>query len=90
MPYIPEEERKEIEYSLNTLKAYLGISEDLPLGKLNYIVSTLISHLIEIHGTSYTIGNNLIGVLECAKHELYRRILSPYEDSKIELNGDVY
>ena len=63
MPYIPEEERKEIEYSLNTLKAYLGISEDLPLGKLNYIVSTLISHLIETHGTSYTIGNNLIGCL---------------------------
>jgi hypothetical protein len=32
----------------------------------------------------------LVGVLECAKQELYRRILIPYEDAKIELNGDVY
>ena len=90
MPYIPQEERTEIEDSLNLLKAQLGISDDLPVGKLNYIVSTLISHLIDIHGTSYTIGNNLVGVLECAKQELYRRILIPYEDAKIELNGDVY
>jgi len=90
MPYIPQEERTEIDDSLNLLKAQLGISDDLPVGKLNYIVSTLISHLIDIHGTSYTIGNNLVGVLECAKQELYRRILIPYEDAKIELNGDVY
>jgi len=90
MPYIPQDERTDIECMLTSLKAQLGISDDLPVGKLNYIISTLISHLIEIHGTSYTIGNNLIGVLECAKQELYRRILSPYEDMKIELNGDVY
>jgi len=30
------------------------------------------------------------GVLECAKLELYRRIAAPYEDTKIEENGDVY
>ena len=62
MPYIPQDERTDIECMLTSLKAQLGISDDLPVGKLNYIISTLISHLIEIHGTSYTIGNNLIGV----------------------------
>lgn len=90
MPYIPKDDRANIDYTLSTLKAHLGIDENLPVGKLNYIISTLISHLLETHGTSYTIVNNLVGVLECAKLELYRRILIPYEDAKIELNGDVY
>jgi len=90
MPYIPQDDRINIDYSLNLLKAHLGMDENLPVGNLNYIISTLISHLLETHGTSYTIGNNLVGVLECAKQELYRRILIPYEDAKLELNGDVY
>ena len=32
----------------------------------------------------------MVGVLECAKLELYRRMAAPYEDEKIEDNGDVY
>jgi hypothetical protein len=32
----------------------------------------------------------MIGVLECAKLELYRRVAAPYEDAKCEDNGDVY
>jgi len=31
-----------------------------------------------------------VGVLECAKLELYRRIAAPYEDEKIVETGDVY
>jgi len=31
-----------------------------------------------------------VGVLECAKMELYRRVAAPYEDKKKEENGDVY
>jgi len=34
--------------------------------------------------------NEVIGVLECAKLELYRRIAVPYEDVKKEQSGDVY
>ena len=41
-------------------------------------------------GTNYVKLNELIGVLECAKLELYRRVASPYEDEKVESNGDVY
>ena len=29
-------------------------------------------------------------MLECAKLELYRRVAAPYEDEKIDQNGDVY
>ena len=34
--------------------------------------------------------NAIIGALECAKLELYRRVAAPYEDDKIIENGDVY
>jgi hypothetical protein len=34
--------------------------------------------------------NEAIGVLECAKLELYRRVAAPYEDEKITESGDVY
>jgi hypothetical protein len=34
--------------------------------------------------------NEAIGVLECAKLELYRRVAAPYEDEKIAESGDVY
>ncbi len=37
-----------------------------------------------------TITGAVIGVLECAKLELYARVVRPYEDVKKMLNGDVY
>jgi len=38
----------------------------------------------------YTTYNEVVGVLECAKLEMYRRAVAPYEDEKIAENGDVY
>jgi len=56
-------------------------------GHLNYLVSSIID---EVYERNYASLNAAIGVLECVKLELYRRILAPYEDTKIEQNGDVY
>jgi hypothetical protein len=58
-------------------------------GDLNYLITNLIHAHIEFHGTSYLVFNEVMGVLECAKMELYRRHVAPYEDTKIEQNGDV-
>lgn len=33
--------------------------------------------------------NNFVGELECCVLEIYRRLISPYEDEKISENGDV-
>jgi hypothetical protein len=60
-------------------------------GELNYLFTKLIQEYIdERGGLSYAIINEVVGVLECAKLELYRRLAAPYEDEKRELNGDVY
>lgn len=39
---------------------------------------------------NYKDYNEVIGVLECVKQELYRRLIAPYEDKKKDENGDVF
>ena len=59
-------------------------------GELNYLITILLKEYIEREGLSYATLNECIGVLECAKLELYRRVAAGYEDQKCEENGDVY
>ena len=90
MPYIDKEARDKFEEDLNHLSQNI-----LSVGDMNYCISTLISNFLEdiakVEGkVGYYHYNQLIGVLECAKLELYRRLVTPYEDIKITDNGDVY
>lgn len=89
MPYIKPEDREIYEPMLDVLMNELRYSENWK-GDLNFIVSTILSDLLFRYGTSYSMLNDMVGVLECAKLELYRRMAAPYEDEKIEDNGDVY
>jgi broad-specificity NMP kinase len=74
MPYIKQDRRK---------------SSPETAGELNYHITRMImKYLGESPG--YTEYNSVVGVLECAKIELYRRMVAPYEDKKIVENGDVY
>ena len=60
-------------------------------GSLNFTITRLCDQYICARGgVSYTLLNEVIGVLECAKLELYRRVAAPYEDKKLQANGDVY
>lgn len=87
MPYVNKNSRAFLDYIINDLIGAFnqhGISRD---GSLNYVISSVINNLYD---TNYTDLNAAIGVLECAKMELYRRVVAPYEDTKIIENGDVY
>jgi len=59
-------------------------------GELNYIFSSFIDSYVKRKGLSYTTLNEVIGVLECCKMEVYRRVAAPYEDRKLQINGDVF
>lgn len=83
MPYIKQEDREKLDQMLDT-----DWRPDTP-GELNYIITKLVHEYIEEKGTNYKTLNAVVGVLECAKMELYRRIVSPYEDEKIKENGDL-
>lgn len=81
MPYIKYDDRKRLE------RGQLG--PKVP-GELNYLITKECANYADDHGHSYTVYNEIIGVLECAKLEFYRRLAAPYEDTKIKENGDVY
>jgi hypothetical protein len=59
-------------------------------GELNYQLTRLVNAYIEEHGLEYRTINDVLGALEGAKLEFYRRVAVPYEDGKIAQNGDVY
>lgn len=59
-------------------------------GELNYAFTMIANKYIEEKGLKYANMNDVMGALEGAKAEFYRRVAVPYEDIKIEENGDCY
>lgn len=80
MPYIDDEKKKLMEMGCLPATA----------GELNYAFTAVSIAYLEEKGESYQTYNDIIGALEGAKLELYRRKVSKYEDKKIKENGDVY
>ena len=81
MPYIDKRRREELSTSLPT---------PTTAGELNYLVCKLAIQYLDTTKRNYQSYNDVIGVLECAKQEIYRRLVGPYENKKIEENGDVF
>lgn len=88
MPYIKKQRRVQLADGQDPECPY-DERPDVP-GELNYMFTVLIRDYIADHGLSYQVINDIVGALECAKQEFYRRVAIPYEDKKIEENGDVY
>jgi Domain of unknown function (DUF6899) len=81
MPYIDKEARQRLDS---------GQPPQTP-GELNYAITKLADdYLIRLGGIRYAHLNEVVGAMECAKLELYRRLAAPYEDRKIQETGDVY
>ena len=87
MPYIPQNQRTDIHWDLMD-EGIAWTPENA--GELNFLVSTFIANYIKAKGLKYAVVNEMIGALECAKMELNRVIIGPYEDEKIAENGPVY
>ena len=84
MPYIKDEDRKKL---IDTL--LIGSSAQNE-GELNYMISRLCFGYLSNKGLKYANCNTIIGALECAKIEFYRKIISDYEDIKEQQNGTVW
>ena len=93
MPYIKPESREQLDEQIRDLASQLMAADNGALaGELNYaITSLLLKTYYGIHRElRYHHINEIIGILECAKMEFYRRQAAPYEDVKAQENGDVY
>lgn len=82
MPYIKDDNHQRAD-------AQNGLGIDDP-GTLNYVITHTILTYWQEGPQNYQRINDIVGALECAKAEFQRRIVAPYEDAKIEANGDVY
>ena len=82
MPYVDSATRQR-------LTAY----ETSPLpqtpGELNYVLTRICDRALA-ERPKYADLNAVVGALECAKAELIRRVVAPYEDARCVENGDVY
>lgn len=87
MPYILPEDRKKIDKEIDALIEALGATS---AGELNYTFTRILNAVYAFKNSPrYANINEAVGVLDCVKLELYRRTAAPYEDIKIEENGDV-
>ena len=86
MPYIDQESRELISPMLDEILEAIEMLE-LSVGEINFIITKIIHKWIETDGLRYVNLNAAIGVLDCAKMELYRCVAAPYEELKIKENG---
>jgi len=85
MPYIKKEDRKKFDVKIADLAREIETE-----GELNYVITKICLRWLYKHKVCYSVLNSIIGVLFCVIQEFYRRIVSIYEDNKIEENGDVF
>ena len=90
MPYIEKIERNRLEPAVNQLLEVMVEYNLMNAGQINYLITTIMKRVLDAKGTSYKEINALVGALECAKMEMYRRVAVQYEERKALENGDVY
>lgn len=82
MPYVKQERRP----ALDRIVLLMALEDVKADGDLNYILYAFARYGVTPGYNSY---KNYIGELTEAGAEIRRRLLAPYEDTKIKENGDV-
>lgn len=80
MPYLTRERKHELDAGAEAENG----------GELNYRITCLLIDFKNKWEPSYGILNTVLGALEGAKAEFYRRVVVPYEEGAKDRNGDVY
>ena len=92
MPYVEMELRDKLASPISTLAE--SIVEEYPwwadaAGALNYAITCLCLQVMPDQ-PHYGDLATVVGILETAKLEFYRKLAAPYEDKKCAKNGEVY
>jgi hypothetical protein len=85
MPYIKDKQKRALLNNLVDVFLMFGKIH----GRLNYFLNKLCIEHIKETGESYANYKEMIAELEMAKLEIYRIMVSKYEDKKIIENGEV-
>lgn len=84
MPYINPKDQAELRERITGI-----VTHQTTNGELNFILTTIVGEYVIKKGLRYNQINDVVGALQGCLLEFYRRVAVPYEDSKIEENGDV-
>jgi hypothetical protein len=84
MPYILASHRTDLDEPIEQLTAEIHT-----VGELNYVVTRLAMRFLGRVGMKYNNIAGVVGTLQLVILEMQRRIIGPYEDQKIQKNGDV-
>lgn len=84
MPYIKPEDRQKFNDSAKDIADKATCA-----GDLNFALTVIIHSYIQKKGLNYANCNEVIGMIEACKTEFYRKVVAPYEDLKVDQNGDV-
>jgi len=85
MPYIAQVDRESFEYVEHVLKRHAAESA----GEIQYLIALVIKGYMSNNDYRYQTMNDVMGALNGANLEFYRRYVGPYEDECIAKNGDV-
>lgn len=79
MPYLKKKDRDQV-----------ALTGPNTAGELNYSFTLLAKEYWNQGAKTYARLNDILGALEGAKLEFYRRIVVDFEEQKRQNNGDVY
>ena len=92
MPYIKQTYRAALDPTIkNIIDEVLRLEDAQPgimAGNLNYIFSCILDRLYR--PLNYAKINEVMGLLTCIQHEYYHRVARPYEEFKMNTEGDVF
>lgn len=90
MPYITQDERKNINPELKKFLMFMG-----PMTPGQFVYVMYIMALWQATGggiktlpVNWTKCNEIMGNFDCVAKEFYRRVVAPYEDLAVKRNGD--
>ena len=81
LPYLKPEDRAPIYHRERDVKTP---------GELNYFITEALVDYWAESAMNYQVINDILGAVEGAKAEFYRRIAVPFEELKRSQHGDVY
>jgi hypothetical protein len=87
MPYIKKDDRDKYNKGLDTINEVLS-RNSFPVGDVTYVIYNILIHMFAFKKKYQTICE-VRGILAGVLSEFDRRFAFPYEDEKIDLNGDV-
>jgi hypothetical protein len=105
MPYITKEAREKLDDAIENFSKELAKNSSIfnLAGNTNYSVTNILLKTFSSvmfaqnkincsapdSKLNYRMYNEMIGVLECMKQEIYRKAVAAYEEEKIIENGDI-